>query len=112
MPENAADAKEWKEGNYVQKIRVSLPNASIVFDPGGKEASLFGAMTSGTILAYDRAGREIFRGGITDKRGGEKDNPGLQKFGGKLASGTFQAGEKPTPVFGCPLIAPDKGTKR
>lgn len=109
MPANAKGAKEWEQGDYVQKIRAALPNAHILFDTDGQEAAKFGAMTSGTILAYDGKGREIFRGGITDKRGGERDNPGVRRFGNKLATGQFRAEEEPTPVFGCPLIAPKKG---
>ena len=107
VPLDIVDHRVWEEGEYVKTIRAEMPAAHVIFDRGGSEAKRFGAFTSGTILAYDREGKEIFRGGITDRRGGEKGNPGLERLAsivtGKASS--FHTGR--TPVFGCPLVLPN-----
>ena len=78
----------------------------------GAEARRFGAFTSGTTLVYDGQGREIFRGGITDRRGGERDNPGVQWFTRVLAGGGRAAAPMVSaPVFGCPLVAEGRGVE-
>lgn len=108
VPQKPEQKNEWNEGEYVQSIRAAIPAAQIFYDRGGTEARRFGAWTSGTILTYDIYGREIFRGGITDRRGGELDNPNLRKFARVIAAGGLEktAGSgNPCPVFGCPLIA-------
>jgi len=105
VPLDAKDRQAWEESAYVKTIRAAAPEARIVFDRGGMQAWRFGALTSGTILAYDAHGREIFRGGITDRRGGERDNPGLQGFALALAGDDSSVQADPTPVFGCPLVA-------
>ena len=66
--------------------------------------ALFGAFTSGSVLVYDATGRERFRGGITDRRGSDDDNPGLRRFVHVLDGGQPVAAT-PSPVFGCPLVA-------
>ena len=87
----------------MNRIRAEAPEARIVFDRDGAEARRFGALTSGTVLVYDAQGRERFRGGITDRRGGEQDNPGLQRLASALTGARLTHG-RPTPVFGCPLV--------
>jgi hypothetical protein len=94
---------EWTAGEYVKTVRAALPEARIVYDRGGIQAWRFGAYTSGTMLVYDDRGKEIFRGGITDRRGGERENPGLERFAAVLA-GTPEAHAASSPVFGCPLV--------
>jgi hypothetical protein len=110
-PSNGAKPAEWEEGEYVKTLRADLPKANILFDRGGAEARRFGAFTSGTVLIYDRAGKEIFRGGITDKRGGEGNNPGLQKLGKTLENDIPVLDIGTTPVFGCPIVPPDEEEK-
>lgn len=110
-PADGANKPEWEEGDYIKSIRAAIPNARLVFDRGGAEARRFGAFTSGTVLVYDRAGNEIFRGGITDKRGGEGDNPGLQKLGKTLENGVPRLDIGTTPVFGCPIVPRDEEEK-
>lgn len=104
------DRTAWESSDYVKTIHAAIPTAQIYFDAGGAEALRFGAYTSGTILIYDPQGREIFRGGITDRRGGERDNPGLRALGAALTSEARMASLASTPVFGCPLVT--VGTRR
>ncbi|MBI4355414.1 MAG: hypothetical protein HY597_03040 [Candidatus Omnitrophica bacterium] len=106
VPLDVSDQPAWEESDYVKTIRTEVPGARMVFDRGGVQAQRFGAFTSGTILVYDRQGREIFRGGITDRRGGERENPGLQQLALTLTEGRGPQAE-PTPVFGCPITASD-----
>ena len=102
--EGIRDLTAWESNDYVKTIHGAIPSAQIVFDAGGAEALRFGAYTSGTILTYDAQGREIFRGGITDRRGGENDNPGLRALAASLTSKAARAPLVATPVFGCPLV--------
>ena len=104
VPAEPAAAGPWMESDTVRMIRAALPQAVIVADRGGTEAERFGALTSGTILVYDARGQRIFQGGITDRRGGEGDNPGLRQLARTL-SGAHKLGKQDTsPVFGCPII--------
>ena len=101
--DSAADAA-WDQSPYVQRLRAELPRAAVVFDRGGAEAQRFGAWTSGTVLGYDPAGREVFRGGITSRRGGEDENPGRQRLARTLAAPDAANTTQPSPVFGCPIL--------
>jgi hypothetical protein len=105
VPQETTDGQAWEEGEYVKALRAQLPQVEIVYDPGGVEAERFGALTSGTILVYDWQGREIFRGGITDRRGGERDNRGLRQLAQAIDRHKTLMQGTPSPVFGCPLVA-------
>ena len=104
VPPKPAEQHGWVDGEYARMIRAAVPHARIVPDQGGVEAKRFGALTSGTMLVYDSRGTEIFRGGITNRRGGEDDNPGLRHFTKVLSGGEGIAHADPSPVFGCPLV--------
>lgn len=104
VPADFTDKQVWEEGEYVKMIRAALPGAQIIFDNDGAEARRFDAPTSGIILAYNRNAQEVFRGGITDRRGGEGDNPGLRALAGVLTTGK-QGSLFSARVFGCPLMA-------
>ncbi len=80
----------------------SVPGLSVVADPGGFEARLFGARTSGTTLVYDAQSELRFQGGITGARGHEGDNAGKSAVLACLE--TPQARAFTVPVFGCPLF--------
>jgi hypothetical protein len=54
----------------------AIPGVTVLTDPEGREAQRFGAVTSGHVLLYDRAGQLLFTGGITGSRGHEGDNDG------------------------------------
>ena len=99
-----SQAPEWRDNAYVRAIRKELPTAEVVFDPEAVEAARFGALTSGTVLVFDAWGIERFRGGITDRRGGERDNPGLSQLAKVVTPGSQGQPMRPTPVFGCPLV--------
>ena len=102
-PAAMKNTKAWEGSAYVARIRKALPRAAILFDRDGVEAQRFGVFTSGTVLVYDRAGRELFRGGITDRRGGEGDNRGVREFAATLQDGRAVQSAS-TPVFGCSLV--------
>jgi hypothetical protein len=104
VPEGSAVDRAWDESRSVRELRASLPQASIVRDPGGAEARRFGAWTSGTIVVYDGTGREVFRGGITGRRGGEDENPGRQRLVRSL-TGAIEPASGSGPVFGCQILA-------
>ncbi len=110
-PADAPDRNAWEQGEYVKTIRAAIPHASIVIDRDGVEARRFGALTSGTILVYDVHGQERFRGGITNRRGGEEDNQGRQTLARVLAGEERLTRRAPSPVFGCPLVVDERAAK-
>jgi hypothetical protein len=107
VPPEPDPGPEWKDGAYVQSLRAGVPSALIVQDPGGLEAQHFRVATSGSILVYDRMGKEVFRGGITDRRGGEENNPALRQFIRTLVEEQAQGPSRTWAVYGCPI---DDGT--
>jgi hypothetical protein len=56
----------------------AIPGVTVLADPDGREAQRLGAVTSGHVLLYDRAGQLLFTGGITGARGHEGDNVGCE----------------------------------
>jgi hypothetical protein len=92
----------WTGSPLIERFR-KLNGAQLVFDAGGVEAERFGAVTSGTILYYDAGGQRRYRGGMTQSRGHEGDNPG------KYAIEELLTGHEPTgasiPPFGCRLVS-------
>ncbi len=86
------------------KSAAALPGVTVRSDPGGREAARFGAETSGQCFLFDTNGRLRFTGGITASRGHEGDNDGREALVSLLTRGT--PGRETTPVFGCPLLAP------
>jgi hypothetical protein len=78
-----------------------IPGVRLLRDPQAREATRFGALTSGHTVVYDRTGRLIFSGGITGARGHEGDNPGRELL---LAAIESDAKRSSTyRVYGCPL---------
>jgi len=47
----------------------SIPGVRVVADENAREASLFGARTSGQVVLYDARGHLLFSGGLTPARG-------------------------------------------
>lgn len=108
VPPDRADEAAWLGAESVRAVRRALPQAQVWPDPGGREAARFGAFTSGTVVVFDAAGRERFRGGITGSRGNDGDNPGRQSFAASLRAARAPAWTS-MPVFGCPLTSePDE----
>jgi hypothetical protein len=93
----------------MQRAR-ALTGVSTIVDVGGRIAAAFGMRTSGHVLAYDHAGALVFGGGITPGRGLTGPTLGaefLRKSGGASATDCCRADPAtPTPIFGCPLVAP------
>lgn len=88
----------------------AIPGVAVAADRDGREAALFGAATSGQALYYDANGALRFRGGITAARGHEGGNFGSDAV---LALVRESAGQRAdTPVFGCPLPAPNAPVSR
>jgi hypothetical protein len=91
---NWCDGDLWKQGN-------DLPGVTVSIDNDAKDASIFGATTSGQVMVYDPSGAIRFSGGITDGRGHEGDNTGLWAVLGLIRNGNKAVST--TPVYGCPL---------
>jgi hypothetical protein len=79
----------------------AIPGVSVAVDQDGRDALAFGAVISGQVDLYDAQGRRLFSGGITDGRGHEGDNPGLDAILALLRDERPQTSI--TPVYGCPL---------
>lgn len=79
----------------------TIAGATRVLDPLGREASRFGAKTSGHVVVYDAGGTQRYAGGITGSRGHVGDNMGRRIIEGLLAGSSH--GELGYPVFGCAL---------
>lgn len=92
--------KDWLDGTLWQTAR-TIPNVTISIDKDGKDAAAFGASTSGQVLVYGPDGAIRFSGGITDGRGHEGDNTGLDAVLNLVRSG--KSSVKATPVYGCSL---------
>jgi hypothetical protein len=82
-----------------------IPGVTTIVDPDGRNASRFGAQTSGQVVFYDRDGELRFRGGITQARGHVGDNAGRSAIEAIVNNGQTQIDH--TVVFGCPLFNPE-----
>jgi hypothetical protein len=80
-----------------------IPGALRVRDIDGQELHRFGMTTSGEIKLFSSAGRLLFHGGITESRGHEGDNPGLDQLLMAIRDG--RPASKSTPVFGCAIFS-------
>lgn len=92
---------EWTDTPTLRRCRM-LPDAQVMVDEGGVEASRFGVVVSGTILVYDPAGRLRYAGGITATRGHEGDNPGADAL--TLVLGDSKESVSNCPPTGCRLV--------
>ncbi len=73
-----------------------------VLDDGGREATLFGAKTSGQVVLYSPRGELLFAGGITPSRGHEGDNVGRERIVSLVERGAAERAV--STVFGCALF--------
>lgn len=104
-----SDAKsDWDETDLRQSA-AAIPGVKTVSDIDGVEAKHFGAETSGHTEIFDRNGKLLFSGGITESRGHAGGN------NGESAILELAANQQPTQsrtlVFGC-RIADRTGSKR
>jgi hypothetical protein len=100
-----------KPGASAEQLRASdlwkqaaaIPEVSVFFDANGREAEVFGASVSGQTMLYDTEGRLVFSGGITNGRGHQGDNAGIETVVRKVRG---EKGQSRVPVFGCSLRDP------
>ena len=78
-----------------------LPNVRCWIDEDGKLAELFGAATSGEVLAYDGQGKLRFAGGVTPLRGQTGPNSGSDTLTALLDGKPIESNA--TAVFGCSI---------
>jgi hypothetical protein len=83
-----------------------IPGVRVLSDPGGAEASLFGAQASGQTMLYDAAGNLRFSGGITASRGHAGDSPGRSAILSIVETGSSSTSH--TSVYGCSLHNPER----
>jgi hypothetical protein len=93
----------WEQTNLWRAGEI-IPGVEVLADPGGAEATLFRAATSGEVLLYDLNGQLVFEGGITASRGHAGDNPGRSAIVSLVTRG--ETGVRSSPVFGCSLRDP------
>jgi hypothetical protein len=98
----------WTDGDLWQAAE-KIPGVSVAVDPDGADSLALGASTSGQVALFDPSGRLLFSGGITDGRGHEGDNIGLDAIL-SLVRGR-QTNTVTTPVYGCPLNGPSAACK-
>jgi hypothetical protein len=91
---------DWEDTD-LRASAAAIPGVTVLTDENGKEASRFGAETSGHTLVFDRNGTLIFTGGITASRGHAGDNFGETAVLAALSQHTTERAR--TPVFGCSL---------
>jgi hypothetical protein len=91
---------DWDD-TELRRSAVAIPSVTVLSDAEGAEARRFGAETSGHTLLFDRDGRLLFSGGITEFRGHVGDNAGERAIE-SLVNGQPPA-RTTTSVFGCAL---------
>ncbi|HEX4666210.1 MAG TPA: hypothetical protein VH207_06380 [Chthoniobacterales bacterium] len=94
------EERDWAETS-LQRAAAAIPGVTVLSDPDGAEAKLFGAQTSGHTLLFDANGHLVFSGGITGSRGHAGANAGENAL---VALLNDQPAERSaTLVFGCSL---------
>ena len=101
--------RDWVRSPLWQKA-AAIRGVTVIDDPDGRQASRFGAFTSGQALLYDASGTLVFSGGITAARGHEGDNAGRTAIEQFVRDD--RAGRASTSVFGCSLFAADTTVDR
>jgi hypothetical protein len=96
-------ASDWWTSDLWNQAQ-AIPGVTAHVDRGGQMQSLFGALTSGTVVVYDRDDRLRFNGGVTFARGHAGENDGRLSLIALMNTG--QEALAGTPVFGCPLRGP------
>lgn len=89
------------ERSDLRAAAARIPGVALVDDLGGREATRFGAGTSGAVLVYSPAGRLRFNGGLTVSRGHSGDSDGRVAI--LRLVNDAGAREVETPAFGCGL---------
>lgn len=100
QPQSGPDG--WARSDLWRRA-AAIPGVLVYDDPGGAEAARLGAETSGSVILYDRSGRQRFKGGITGARGQVGDNPGRDAVVACVSGG--QPASANSPIFGCAIRA-------
>jgi hypothetical protein len=79
----------------------AIPGVHLLDDVAGREASRFGATTSGQTMLFNASGNVLFSGGITSARGHAGDNAGSDAIVELVTTGKSDLHQ--TPVFGCSI---------
>lgn len=95
---------DW-DATDLQSSAANIPGVTVLSDPGGVEATRFGAETSGHTLLFDTNGGLLFSGGVTAARGHSGDNPGEDAVISLVNNAIPK--RKNTFVFGCALKDPN-----
>ncbi len=82
-------------------LAAKLTGNQPIVDRQGREASFFGASTSGYVCLFAQTGERLYGGGITSGRGHEGGNRGSQTVQRLLDGNSDMHVEYP--VFGCPI---------
>lgn len=83
-----------------------IPGVGLTLDSAGDEMRAFGAAVSGQAVLYDPAGHLVFSGGLTEARGHEGRNAGIDAVQRLVMRQAETRAPLRTPVFGCSLITP------
>jgi hypothetical protein len=94
----------FEHGAIAERAR-AIPDADVVVDAGGVEASRFGAMTSGATVLYAADGALLFAGGLTTARGHEGEGPSTHAILAAVRAPSAHLAEAPT--FGCSITSPE-----
>lgn len=89
------------EGNDLLAQARRIPRATIIFDEDGKEAKIFGALTSGHTFLYHEERGLLFSGGITAARGHEGKSVGQESIQHLLKN---KPARNIASVFGCDIF--------
>ncbi len=92
--------RDWDNADLVPVLR-EIPWVNRVIDEGGREATRFGAMTSGHAVLYSPEGSLLFSGGLTSARGHEGASRGQEAIVNAVSRGG--AADDREDVFGCGL---------
>jgi hypothetical protein len=98
-----SDASE-AQATALWKQASSIPGVTVLWDSHAVETERFGARVSGQTLMYDRDGKLVFSGGLTNARGHKGDSIGVDALI-RLVKGDSTA-PRVFPVFGCSLHDP------
>jgi len=96
-----SERAEWSNTGVVRDA-ACLPGATVLFDQDGEETARFGVRTSGHILVYSDRGRLVFSGGVTQGRGHEGDNAGMDAVWGVVHGKAPSVCD--TAVYGCSIF--------
>jgi hypothetical protein len=98
-------APGWEQTS-LWKRAAAIPGVQPIADIGGSKTAYFMASTSGETALYDRKGKLLFQGGITEARGHEGDNSGLSDIEALAQGQGSLLAKHDTAVFGCSLKDP------